>query len=95
MQVLPFILLGIGVDDLFVILRSLEEVDERHPGIAMDLRFRKVLNGAGLSVSVTSLSNIAAFTMGSLTEIPAVRWCGPPLPPRSCGTGRRVGRCSM
>eukprot|EP00892_Ulva_mutabilis_P004763 jgi/Ulvmu1/2659/UM014_0114.1 len=73
-QVLPFILLGIGVDDLFVIIRSLEEVDELHPGLDMESRFRKVLNGAGLSVSVTSLSNIAAFTMGSITEIPAVRW---------------------
>ena len=83
MQVLPFILLGIGVDDLFVIIRSLEEVDELHPGLPMETRFRKVLNGAGLSVSVTSLSNIAAFTMGSLTEIPAVRWCATTAPPHA------------
>ena len=74
-QVLPFILLGVGVDDLFLLVQSLEEVDATTPGLPLELRFRKTLNRGGMSITVTSLTNVAAFLFGSLTSIPAIRWC--------------------
>ena len=76
-QVLPFILLGIGVDDIFVMVRSVEEVDEMHPGLAIPERFRKALNLGGMSITVTSVTNAVAFMFGSLTAIPAVQWYEP------------------
>lgn len=75
MQILPFILLGIGVDDIFVLVRSVEEVDEQHPNLPLPERFRKALNLGGMSITVTSVTNATAFMVGSLTAIPAVRWC--------------------
>ena len=75
MQILPFILLGIGVDDIFVLVRSVEEVDEQQPHLPLPDRFRKALNLGGMSITVTSVTNATAFMFGSLTAIPAVRWC--------------------
>ena len=75
MQILPFILLGIGVDDMFVLVRSLEDVDELFPQLPLKERFQQMLARGGMSMTVTSLTNVAAFLFGSLTAIPAVRWC--------------------
>lgn len=72
---MPFILLGIGVDDIFVLVRSVEEVDEQHADLPLPERFEKALNLGGMSITVTSVTNAAAFMFGSLTSIPAVRWC--------------------
>lgn len=77
MQILPFILLGIGVDDIFVLVRSVEEVDEQYPGLPLTDRFRRALNLGGMSITVTSLTNTTAFLFGSMTAIPAVRWYVP------------------
>jgi hypothetical protein len=76
-QVLPFILLGIGVDDLFVLMRALEEVDEQQPGLSTENRFHGALKLGGMSITATSLTNCSAFLFGSLTSIPAVQWCVP------------------
>ena len=72
---MPFILLGIGVDDIFVLVRSVEEVDEQHADLPLPERFEKALNLGGMSSTVTSVTNSAAFMFGSLTSIRAVRWC--------------------
>jgi hypothetical protein len=72
---MPFIMLGIGVDDIFVMVRSMEEVSEVFPGASIEERFRKALNLGGMSITVTSATNFAAFMFGSLTSIPAVTWC--------------------
>jgi Patched family len=42
-QVLPFILLGVGVDDMFMLVQSLEEVDETMPGLPLQARAPLVL----------------------------------------------------
>ena len=50
---MPFILLGIGVDDIFVLVRSVEEVDEQHADLPLPERFEKALNLGGMSITVT------------------------------------------
>jgi hypothetical protein len=77
LQILPFILLGIGLDDIFVLVRSVEEVNELHPNLPLPERFEKALNLGGMSITVTSVTNAAAFLFGSMTSIPAVSWCSP------------------
>lgn len=73
-QVLPFILLGVGVDDLFMLVQSLEEVDATSPGLPLEERFRRTLSRGGMSITVTSFTNVSAFMFGSMTSIPAIQW---------------------
>lgn len=80
-QLMPFIILGIGVDDIFVLVRSMEEVNAEHAGAPIPERFRRALNVGGMSITVTSATNFVAFMFGSLTSIPAVKWCAPNVNP--------------
>ena len=79
---MPFIILGIGVDDIFVLVRSMEEVTDQDRSASIPQRFRRALNVGGMSITVTSATNFAAFMFGSLTSIPAVKWCA--AAPVSC-----------
>jgi Patched family len=62
-----------------MLVRSLEEIDEAafHAGERLDIeeRFRRTLSRGGMSISVTSLTSIAAFLIGSIGSIPALLWC--------------------
>jgi hypothetical protein len=74
-QVGPFIFLGVGVDDVIVLLDSfrLARVTLRDGG---DVRSRAefAAERAGVSVAITSATNFLAFALGSMTVIPAVHW---------------------
>eukprot|EP00755_Sulcionema_specki_P003283 Sspe_Gene.119988::Locus_117478_Transcript_1_1_Confidence_1.000_Length_300::g.119988::m.119988 len=69
-QVLILVLLGIGVDDTFVImdqwLANVAELD-------MKQRLRKALSRAGPAITITSISDLVAFLAGSSTVLPALR----------------------
>lgn len=69
-QILPFILIGIGVDDMFVIVASLDHTDENLP---VEERIALALKRCGVSVTYTSLTNFFAFMLGSTSSLPAVR----------------------
>ena len=66
-SVLPFIILGIGVDGCFIILSSFRQTPH---ALSLDKRAEIALGHAGVSITVTSVTNIAAFAIGSLTVIP-------------------------
>lgn len=72
-QILPLLIVGVGIDDAYVIVTALDEIEhEKFP----DHRFRiaKALSTAGTSITVTSITNATAFLIGGLTEIPATRY---------------------
>jgi len=80
---LPFILLGIGIDDMFIIMSSLDNVlharhsdepDHRIESSEIPKLVAQALAEAGVACTVTSVSDLAAFLLGSLTRIPAVEW---------------------
>lgn len=69
-SVLPFLLLGLGVDDMFVIAISYDLTDSSLP---IPERLGRSLSHAGASITVTSLTDFLAFCIGGTTTLPALR----------------------
>uniref|UniRef100_A0A8C8S4Z1 SSD domain-containing protein n=1 Tax=Pelusios castaneus TaxID=367368 RepID=A0A8C8S4Z1_9SAUR len=69
-QVLPFLALGIGVDDMFLLAHAFSESSQHVP---FKERTGECLKRTGTSVALTSLSNMIAFFMAALVPIPALR----------------------
>ena len=42
----------------------------------MDQRFRRLMETAGLSTLVVAMTNVVAFGLGAISDIPAIHWCG-------------------
>ncbi|KAF7383567.1 hypothetical protein HZH66_012917 [Vespula vulgaris] len=72
-RVLPFLLLGIGVDDMFVIMHSLQTQTESDKALEIPLRIAKVVQHAGMSITVTSFTNLVAFGIGMTTMMPFLK----------------------
>jgi Patched family len=58
-----------------MLVRAMENVKAAMPGLSLEDRFRRALRGGGMAVLATSVANVAAFLFGSITTIPAIRWC--------------------
>ncbi len=75
-SLLPFILLGIGVDDAFVIVNAFnrERKVSRSSEDNMDIakRSAKALARAGASITVTSLTDLVAFGISASSSLPAL-----------------------
>lgn len=69
-QVIPFLILAIGVDNMYIISNTLDETDPKK-----DYRERvgETLGKIGSSVTLAATSEFFAFMLGSLTRMPAVQ----------------------
>mmetsp|Transcript_14418 Transcript_14418/g.34118 ORF Transcript_14418/g.34118 Transcript_14418/m.34118 type:complete len:977 (+) Transcript_14418:69-2999(+) len=75
-SVLPFVLLGIGVDDTFVLMQGLAMFPPiTKGGVEMDVpeRMANTLALAGASITVTSLTDIIAFVLGTTSSLPGLQ----------------------
>ena len=69
--VLPFLVLGIGIDDMFIILHHLDLVPmEIHNGAD---RLGLALREAGLTILMTTVTDLVAFIIGTVSMFPAVK----------------------
>lgn len=66
---LPFMLMGLGVDDIFVMMASWEEVlsHESNRVKSVEERIGIMLSHAGAAISITSLTDVVAFIIGAST----------------------------
>lgn len=67
---MPFLLIGIGVDDMFVICNAVDQTDLKAPA---NERIKTALQHAGPSITITSLTNCLAFAFGALNSLTALR----------------------
>eukprot|EP00903_Cladosiphon_okamuranus_P022061 g20288.t1 len=70
-MILPFILVGIGVDDAFVIVAAYDNTD---PAMPIAERVALGVKRCGVSIFYTSLTNFFAFLLGSQSALPAVEY---------------------
>ena len=69
-QVLPFLIVGIGVDDIFVLVNALDGTDPAEP---LEKRMETTLRESGVAIFATSVTDAVAFLCGSMTRMPAIR----------------------
>ena len=70
MTVVPFLILAIGVDDVFIFLHSWARTDK---SLTVVERVGEMLADAGPSITITSLTNLLSFGIGIFTPTPAIR----------------------
>ncbi|CAJ1937740.1 unnamed protein product [Cylindrotheca closterium] len=75
-SLLPFILLGIGVDDAFVIVnafnRERKVARSKEDNEALAQRCARAMARAGASITVTSLTDLVAFGISATSSLPAL-----------------------
>ncbi|KAF4788828.1 Niemann-Pick C1 protein [Turdus rufiventris] len=71
-EVIPFLVLAIGVDNIFIMVQTLQR-DERIQGETLDKQIGRVLGDVAPSMFLSSFSETVAFFLGTLSTMPAVR----------------------
>jgi len=66
----PVLPLGIGIDDTFVILASWRQTNPLDP---VSKRLAHCYAEAGVSITITSLTDMLSFFIGILTPIPSIQ----------------------
>lgn len=66
---LPFLLLGLGIDDIFVFNASWKQIHTNESNLEKSLteRIGLALGHAGSAITVTSLTDVVAFIIGAST----------------------------
>ena len=59
-----FLLLGVGMDDAFVMLNSWKRIKDTMPGRSVEEKMQEMYQDAALSITITSMTNILTFAIG-------------------------------
>ena len=69
--ILPFLILGVAIDDMFIIL---DEVDRTNFNLPTREIIAKVLGKVGGSVTMTTLTDLVAFAVSTTSAFPAIQY---------------------
>jgi Niemann-Pick C1 protein len=72
-EVVPFLVLAVGVDNLFIIVHAYERCRKANPHMRVNKCISKALGSVAPSVTLTAVSESAAFLLGSVSPMPAVK----------------------
>ncbi|KFU96662.1 Patched domain-containing protein 3, partial [Chaetura pelagica] len=69
----PFLILGVGVDDMFIMIASWERSSRKNNKSDVKSLLAETYSEAALSVTITTLTDVLAFFIGTWTAFPSVR----------------------
>ncbi|KAM6314874.1 patched domain-containing protein 3 [Aegotheles albertisi] len=69
----PFLILGVGVDDMFIMIASWEESSRKKKNSDVKSLLAETYAEAALSVTITTVTDVLAFFIGTWTAFPSVR----------------------
>lgn len=72
-DVIPFIVLAVGVDNIFLIVHEFERVNIRNPDDDVERRVAKALGRMGPSILLSAITETVSFALGAFVGMPAVR----------------------
>lgn len=72
-EVIPFLVLAVGVDNIFLIVHEFERVNVSHPDKSVSERVAKALGRMGPSILLSASTETVAFALGAFVSMPAVR----------------------
>ncbi|XP_067952153.1 NPC intracellular cholesterol transporter 1-like [Watersipora subatra] len=72
LEVVPFLVLAVGTDNIFILVNALGR-DRRLVGESREEQIGRVLGKIGPSMMLTSFTEVCAFFLGALTDMPAVK----------------------
>lgn len=72
-EVIPFLVLAIGVDNIFLIVHELHVVTESLPGLSVQTRISSALEKIGPSCLLSAILQILMFGLATSVKMPAVR----------------------
>ncbi|XP_071133351.1 patched domain-containing protein 3-like [Mytilus edulis] len=67
---MPFLILGIGVDDMFILLSGLADTNSEDD---VETRIAQTMRTSGIAITITSITDIIAFCAGAASVFPSVR----------------------
>ncbi|KAK5714743.1 niemann-Pick type C-related protein 1 [Elasticomyces elasticus] len=72
-EVIPFLVLAVGVDNIFLIVHEFERVNISHADESVEDRVARALGRMGPSILLSALTETVAFALGAAVGMPAVR----------------------
>ena len=73
-EVIPFLVLAVGVDNVFLIVHEFERANAAHgPGTPVPARMGRALGRVGPSILLSATTETVAFSLGAAVGMPAVR----------------------
>jgi len=72
-EVIPFLVLAVGVDNIFLIVHEFERVNISHADESVPDRLARALGRMGPSILLSATTETVAFALGAAVGMPAVR----------------------
>ncbi|KAI0396560.1 patched family-domain-containing protein [Xylariaceae sp. FL0594] len=72
-EVIPFIVLAVGVDNIFLIVHEFDRVNQAYPDTMVEERIAKALGRIGPSILFSAITETVSFALGAFVGMPAVR----------------------
>lgn len=72
-EVIPFLVLAVGVDNIFLIVHEFERINVSHPDEEIDERVGRAAGRIGPSIFLSAITETVAFALGVFVGMPAVK----------------------